>query len=77
MSDLRIGQSAKVVAISKAIRGPQRRRLLDLGLVPGTKIKAEIQSVGGDPTGYNVKGATIAIRKNQANNIFINEIENE
>jgi DtxR family Mn-dependent transcriptional regulator len=72
-----LGQSAKVVAISKAIRGPQRRRLLDLGLVPGTKIKAEIQSVGGDPTGYNVKGATIAIRKNQANNIFINEIENE
>ena len=75
LSDLKIGESGKVIAISKAIRGQQRRRLLDLGIVPGTRIKAEIESLGGDPTGYRVKGATIAIRKNQASQVFIKNIE--
>ena len=75
LSDLKVGENGTVIGISKAIRGTQRRRLLDLGLVPGTNVQAEIQSLGGDPTGYRIRGATIAIRKNHAEQVFIKEIE--
>ncbi len=76
LSDLKLGEKGVVVGISKACRGKQRRRLLDLGLVPGSVVKAEIKSVGGDPTGFNIRGALIAIRKKQSDQIFIkNESE--
>ena len=66
LSSLRIGESRKVVGISPACQGLQRRRLLDLGLVPGTEITAVMQSPTSDPTGYRIRGAVIALRRQQA-----------
>lgn len=71
LSSLRLGEEGKVLGISKAMRGQQRRRLLDLGIVPGTKIRAEMQSASGDPIAYNIRGATIALRKIHTRLIFI------
>jgi len=75
LSELAIGRSAKVVDISPVCRGPQRRRLLDLGLVPGTVVRAELASPGGDPTGYLVRGAVIALRRSQARLIRVEPVE--
>ena len=44
---------------------------MDLGIVPGTVIEAEMKSPGGDPTAYRIRGAMIALRKEQANQIHI------
>lgn len=77
LSELAIGEEGKVIGISKACRGQQRRRLLDLGVVPGTVIIPEIKSVGGDPTGYKIRGATIALRKNQSDKILIEDTAEE
>lgn len=66
LADLSPGQSARVVRLSAACQGPERRRLLDLGLVPGTLVKAEFTSPGGDPVAYRVRGALIALRRTQA-----------
>ncbi len=66
LSTLALGERARVVGISAACRGPQRRRLLDLGVVPGTVIESELRSAGGDPTAYRIRGALIALRKDQA-----------
>ncbi|MGE5810183.1 MAG: FeoA domain-containing protein [Ignavibacteria bacterium] len=71
LSSLEIGEDAVVIGISKACRGQQRRRLMDLGVVPGSKITAELKGVGGDPVAYNIRGATIALRKEQAKQIYI------
>jgi len=60
-----------VIGISKACRGQQRRRLMDLGITPGTEISMEMVSAGGDPTAYQIRGATIALRKDQAGLIHI------
>ena len=68
---LRQGESANVLGISHACRGQQRRRLLDLGVVPGTIIKHEFESAAGDPIAYNIRGAMIALRRQHANQIFI------
>lgn len=73
LSILKPGQTAKVVGIAKACRGQQRRRLMDLGVVPGSLISAELQSVGGDPMAYYIRGALIALRKQQANDIYIKD----
>jgi DtxR family Mn-dependent transcriptional regulator len=71
LSTLQTGDSARVLGISKACRGQQRRRLMDLGVVPGSVISAEMKSVGGDPTAYLIRGALIALRKQQSDHIYI------
>lgn len=77
LSSIKAGEKAVVVGISNVLRGQLRRRLLDFGIVPGTKIKVLLESVGGDPVAYDVRGAIIALRKNQSDHIYINKIENE
>ena len=71
MSSLGIGERATVADILPACRGVERRRLLDLGLVPGTVVRAEFASPAGDPTAYRVRGALIALRNQQADMIQI------
>lgn len=73
LASLAAGESGRVRRLSPACQGAQRRRLLDLGIVPGTSIRAEFASLGGDPVAYRVRGALIALRRSQAESI---EIEN-
>lgn len=49
-----------------------RRRLLDLGLVPGTKVLCVIKSPLGDPAAFLVRGALIALRCEDSQNIILN-----
>lgn len=71
LSSLESGEVAYVVRLSNGLRGQQRRRLLDFGIVPGTKITATLQSLGGDPKAFEVRGSIIALRKNQSDLIFV------
>jgi DtxR family Mn-dependent transcriptional regulator len=71
LSDLELGQSAQVESILPACRGIERRRLLDLGLVPGTIVSTEMKSPSGDPTAYRIRGTLIGLRSEQANLISV------
>jgi len=71
LSSLKTGEKGTVLGISKALRGQQRRRLMDLGVVPGTEIVAELKSASGDPTAYRIKGASIALRKILSDRIYL------
>jgi DtxR family Mn-dependent transcriptional regulator len=71
LSTLSVGDKGIVLGISKRCRGQQRRRLMDLGIVPGTEIEAEMKSIGGDPVAYKIRGASIALRKTQAEKIYL------
>lgn len=73
LSSLSPGESADVVALATSCRGAQRRRLLDLGLVPGTRVTSELRGPSGDPTAYRIRGALIALRRDQATHIFIDK----
>ncbi len=66
LRDAALGEPVRVVGISPACQGPQRRRLLDLGVVPGTRIVPELVSASGDPVAYRIRGALIALRRGQA-----------
>jgi DtxR family Mn-dependent transcriptional regulator len=71
LSKLKPGKEATVIRISNIIRGQQRRRLMDFGIVPGTKISAEFSSLESDPVAYKIRGALVALRKNHTDHIFI------
>ena len=71
LSTLELSESGRVVRISPACRGLERRRLMDLGIIPGTVIEAELRSPVGDPTAYRVRGAMIALRREQADHVLI------
>ena len=51
--------------------GSMRRRLLDIGLVEGTKIECLGRSPGGDPSAYLIRGAVIAIRAEDGRGVLI------
>jgi len=71
LADLRPGERGRVVSLSPACQGSQRRRLLDLGVVRGTEIEAALRSAAGDPVAYRIRGALIALRREQADWIRI------
>ncbi len=75
LASLSINEKCEVIGLAKACRGQQRRRLMDLGIIPGTVITAEMRSAGGNPTAYIIRGATIALRKQQADLIHIRRLK--
>ena len=54
--------------------GSLKRRLLDLGIIKGTKIIPVLKSPSGDPTAFEVRGTLIALRKEDAILIKIKHI---
>jgi DtxR family Mn-dependent transcriptional regulator len=74
LSSLKPGEEGKVLLLSRQCRGQERRRLLDLGVLPGTVIRAEMQSPNGDPTAYRIRDALIALRAEQAEVIRVQRV---
>jgi DtxR family Mn-dependent transcriptional regulator len=66
LSSLQPGERGQVVGLAPRCRGAERRRLLDLGILPGTMIEAVMTSPSGDPTAYRIRDALIALRREQA-----------
>ncbi|GAB4271849.1 MAG: ferrous iron transport protein A [Candidatus Rifleibacteriota bacterium] len=50
---------------------PTSQRLLDLGFVPGTPIKAIQKAPLGDPTTFQIRGYNVGLRKTEAELISI------
>lgn len=69
LDKLGAGQWATVTEIRSV--NAERRRLLDLGIVPGTKIENLMSSPLGDPVAYNVRDSIVALRREQAELIEI------
>lgn len=67
--DLLPGQKGVVCRMQND--GSIRRRLLDIGLVEGTKIECVGRSPAGDPAAYLIRGAVIAIRSEDGCGVLI------
>ena len=74
MDKLEVGQSAAVIKINTA--GDMRRRFIDLGLIEGTIVNCVGKSPAGDPKAFLIKGAVIAIRKEDSQTITLKILEN-
>lgn len=69
LKDLPLGKSAIVNSIQA--EGITRRRMLDLGLIPGTKVEALRVSPAGDPKAFRIRGAVIAFREEEGSKILV------
>lgn len=72
LDNLKVGASCRIKKINNV--GTIRRRLLDLGFVPGSIIEVVLISPFNDPVAYKVKNAIIAIRKCDSKNIIVEEL---
>ena len=69
LAELNQGDSAVVRELVSD--GSMRRRLQDIGLIPGTKVECVQKSPLGDPTAYLIRGTVIALRCEDSSNIYI------
>jgi DtxR family Mn-dependent transcriptional regulator len=74
LAELIYDQKAEIVLLDEAVQGFTRRRFLDLGLTPGTVIYPELKNFFGDPRAYRVRGTLIALRKDQAAQIWVKPV---
>ncbi len=75
LTNLKSGEEGIVEFISAACMGPERRRLQDFGLVPGSRISCDFASPFGSPIAYSIRGSTIGLRRQQARNVLIRRAE--
>lgn len=69
LSQLPCGARGRVIRVATGTG--LRRRLLDLGLIPGTEVTCLGASPLGDPRTYLVRGKMIAIRARDAGSVVI------
>jgi len=72
LSSLEPGQSGRVLALRS--EGFNRRRLLDLGLTPGTVVECAFPGPMKEPMAYRVRGALVALRPEQTDEIEIEAV---
>ena len=53
-----------------------KKRLFDLGLINGVKIKPMYKSPLSDPTAYLICGSIVALRCDDAKNIIVRSVDN-
>jgi len=75
LTELLPGEKGKVNHL--ALRGLERRRLMDLGFVKGSIVEVNRRSMFGDPTAYFIKGSVIALRREEADEILVIKIDEE
>lgn len=69
LCDLNTDEKGEIIRILS--KGPIRRRLRDMGLIEGTGVKCQLISPCGNPKAYRIRGSLIAIRNEDAKDIYI------
>ena len=72
---LKPGALAEIVELEQSIPQQQRRRLIDLGFLPGTKIQTEIDNPFGGIKAYMIRGTLVSLRSDQSKKIKIEIID--
>jgi DtxR family Mn-dependent transcriptional regulator len=71
LSELSTYAKAEIIKLDERCQGFTRRRFLDLGLTPGTLIYPELDNAFKDPRAYRVRGTLIALRSDQADQVWV------
>lgn len=73
LSRLAPGERARVLGVTS--QGAMRRRMQELGLLAGAWVECLGKSPLGDPAAYRVRGAVIALRRDDARAVTVQPIE--
>lgn len=72
LCDIKCGEKARIVSLPPS--DEKKRRLADLGFLPGGEVVCMFRSPLGDPTAYLVRGAVIALRREHSAKILVEVI---
>ncbi|MBR6239730.1 MAG: ferrous iron transport protein A [Clostridia bacterium] len=72
LSEIPVGKKVRVLQVYGD--GPLRRRLLDMGVTPKTEIEVTKLAPMGDPIELFLRGYSLTIRKDEADQIDVEEI---
>lgn len=67
----KIGSETPDASDSVVVDAAMRKRLMDIGLIPGTAVECVGESPLGDPRAYLIRGAVIAIRRTDGREISV------
>ena len=73
LNELKVGDQGRIIRIGGDSEG-LKRRLLDMGVIPGNIVKVEKVAPLGDPIDIFVKNYHLSLRKNEAAQIVVGEI---
>ena len=73
LNTLKVGQRGVVVRLGT--KGAVRRRMMDMGLVPGTEVLVRRLAPLGDPIEFTVKGYSLSLRDSEAQDILVEVVE--
>ncbi len=69
LNDLKIGQSGVITAVGG--EGSLRLRLLDMGLIPNTRVQVQKVAPMGDPIQIRIRGYELTLRREDAQRIQV------
>ena len=69
LAELKIGQSARILAVGG--EGAPRCRLLDMVLIPKTRLTLQKIAPMGDPLEIHIRGYELTLRREEAEKIEI------
>ncbi len=73
IKNLKIGDSGKVVGFEKSGKA-YRKRLLAMGLTPGTEFRVTRFAPMGDPVEIKLRGFSLTLRKAEADVLLIEKL---
>jgi len=74
LADLPAGSAGRITSVE--VGGLLRRRIMDLGMLPGTQVRCVRKAPWGDPVALQVRGSIIALRAEDLRKIKISPIIN-
>lgn len=69
LKDINEGSTCIIKKINTT--GTMRRRLMDIGMIEGTKVECVLKSPSGDSLAYLIRGAVIALRNEDSSKVMI------
>jgi len=73
MDTLKIGEKAIIKDIDKS--SSMKKRLFELGFIPGAKVECVLISPLGDPKAFLIKNTVMALREEDSQKITVNIVE--
>ncbi len=69
LHELKVGQHGTIVGVGG--EGAIKRRMMDMGLVPGTVVRVVRVAPLGDPIEFRIKGYSLSLRRSEARNVTV------
>lgn len=71
---LKVGLKARITALHAGADKAYRKRLIAMGLIPGTEFTVSRVAPLGDPVEILVRGFALSLRKDEANILQVEEL---